>query len=68
MMNSLRNKHELKGMTKTNIIQLLGEPSKYYDSRIEYSLGPSRRGINYGFLELTFNEDGIVTDFVVGNH
>lgn len=68
MMNSLRKNYELKGMTKSEVIELLGEPSQKYNSTFSYDLGPSKRGINYGYLELTFNEKGIVSNFVVGDH
>jgi len=68
MLNSLRKNHTLKGMTKTEIIKLLGEPTQIHKSSISYDLGPSKRGVNYGFLELTFDEKGIVMDFVVGDH
>lgn len=68
MMNSLRENHTLKGMTKIEIIELLGKPTQIHKSSISYDLGPSKRGVNYGFLELTFNEREIVTDFVVGDH
>lgn len=68
MMNSLRKNYELKGMTKSEVIELLGEPSQKYNSTFSYDLGSSKRGINYGYLELTFNEKGIVSNFVVGDH
>ena len=68
MMNSLRKNHNLKGMSKTEIIELLGEPTQNYNSSFNYDLGPSKRGISYGYLELTFNEKEVVTEFVVGDH
>ena len=68
MMNSLRKNHKLKGMTKAEVIELLGVPTQSYNSSFNYDLGPSKRGINYGYLELTFNEKEVVTDFVVGDH
>src|SRR5690554_6050821 len=67
MMNSLRNNQKLKGKTKTEIIELLGKPSRKDDSTFSYNLGPSKRGINYGYLELYFNENEVVTDFKVGD-
>lgn len=66
MMNSLRNNYELKGKTKVEIIELLGKPSRGNNLTFTYDLGPSKRGINYGHLKLTFNKSGIVTDFKVG--
>lgn len=68
MMNSLRKNHNLKGMTKAEIIELLGIPTQSYNTTFNYDLGPSKRGINYGYLELTFNEKEVVTEFKVGDH
>ncbi|MBR9855487.1 MAG: hypothetical protein GYB37_13080 [Algicola sp.] len=68
MMESLQKEHQLEGMTREEIIHLLGEPSQSPDSRFIYDLGPSGRGINYGYLELNFNKKGKVTSFVVGDH
>ncbi len=65
MMNSLRNNYELKGMTKAEIIELLGKPARENNSVFSYSLGPSKRGINYGYLELLFDEMGKVINFKV---
>jgi len=67
MMNSLRNKHELKGKTKAEIINLLGEPDWKDGSDFSYGLGPSKRGISMGFLKIKFNGTGIATDFIVGD-
>jgi len=66
MMNSLRKSEKLKGKTKTEIIELLGKPSREENFTFSYNLGPSKRGINYGHLDLYFNEKEIVTDFKVG--
>ena len=65
MMNSLRNRHELKGNTKNEIIQLLGEPESKTNTEFRYYLGFSKRGINTGSLIFKFNEKGIVTNFLV---
>tara|TARA_R110002049_G_scaffold259060_4_gene434800 strand:+ start:1009 stop:1305 length:297 start_codon:yes stop_codon:yes gene_type:complete len=65
MMNSLRKNHELKGMTKTEIIELLGMPDSERISSFTYNLGFSKRGINMGYLDINFNENGIVTDYNV---
>ena len=66
MMNSLRNNHELKGKTKSEIINLLGQPSSESNSIFRYNLGPSGRGINYGYLRISFDKNGLVSDFKVG--
>lgn len=65
MMNSLRNTYELKGKSKTEIIQLLGKPKFENKTSFRYYLGMSKRGINTGSLKIKFNEEGIVTNFLV---
>ena len=65
MMNSLRKNHELKGMTKTEIIELLGVPNSELNSSFTYHLGYSKRGVNMGYLDIKFDENGIVTDYSV---
>lgn len=65
MMNNLRDNHELKGMTKTEIIELLGKPTSQNNSVFTYNLGPSKRGINYGYLKIFYNKNAIVTNFKV---
>ncbi|MBD0825523.1 hypothetical protein [Aestuariibaculum marinum] len=65
MMNSLRNSHELKGKSKTEIIELLGKPDSETNSDFRYYLGMSKHGINTGSLTISFNENGIATDFSV---
>lgn len=65
MMNSLRNNHELKGKSKTEIIELLGKPDSETNSDFRYYLGMSKHRINTGSLTISFNENGIVTDFSV---
>lgn len=56
MMNNLRNSYDLKGMTKNEIIELLGKPE--LESEIEYSycLGMAKRGIDTGTLTIKFDE------------
>ena len=41
MMNSLRNNHELRGKSKTQIIELLGIPETKNESEFGYYLGMS---------------------------
>lgn len=65
MMCSLRENHELKGMTKTKIIELLGEPDSESNLNFECYLGYSKRGINTGHLDIKFDEYGIATNYVV---
>ncbi len=64
MMNSLRNNYELKGLTKAQIIELLGEPESKTKNEFGYFLGYSKRGINTGRMTINF-EKNKVTDFSV---
>lgn len=62
MMNDLRNKHKLVGMSKKDIIELLGKPNDSTKSEFRYYLGYSKSGINTGTLTITFDEKEIVSD------
>jgi hypothetical protein len=66
MMNSLRNNNNLIGMSKSEIITLLGEPdgSLTTGSTFKYYLGYTHTGINTGSLVLTF-DNGIVSEVSV---
>lgn len=68
MMNSLRKDYELKGMTKIEVIDLLGNPSINNDSIFYFNLGPSKRGINYGYLKMKFDTSGKVEGYIVNDH
>lgn len=65
MMNSLRNNYELKGMTKDEIIELLGEPESLSQKEFSYYLGMAKWGIDIGTLTIKFNETGKVTNYQV---
>jgi hypothetical protein len=65
MMNSLRNNHELKGKTKNEIIELLGEPVLRTEEKFHYNLGMAKRGIDTGTLTIQFDESGKVIEFNV---
>lgn len=66
MMNSLRNKHELKGKTKTEIIELLGEPIENKTSvNFIYYLGMAKHGIDTGSLIIEFDENDLVVNYYV---
>jgi hypothetical protein len=57
MSEDLINNVELKGKDTLEIFHLLGKESlNCFNNKcaISYSLGPCRRGIDYGTLELTF--------------
>jgi hypothetical protein len=58
MVDDLINNYGLKEKTKNKIIELLGESSNVVFSSPEqlyYHLGPCRSGIDYGSLNITFN-------------
>lgn len=61
MMNSLRNNYNLIGMSKKEIIDLLGNPDNNFtnEKTFRYYLGYSHTGINTGSLIIDF-ENGIV--------
>lgn len=61
MMNDLRNNYDLVGMTKKEIIDLLGTPGDSTRTEFNYYLGYSKTGINTGSLTITFNDKNIVT-------
>ena len=65
MMNSLRNNYNLKGMTKEQIIKLLGEPDSITDNAFIYYLGYSKHGINTGVLTLKFENNKVIDYFVL---
>ncbi|KLT70083.1 hypothetical protein AB674_09250 [Flavobacterium sp. ABG] len=61
MMNSLRNNYKLIGMSKNEIINLLGKPSSSFSTEKEfrYYLGYSKTGINTGSLTITFENEKV---------
>lgn len=66
MMSSLRNNHDLIGMSKSKIITLLGKPDEGFttENTFRYYLGYSHSGINTGSLIVTF-DNGIVSGISV---
>ena len=66
MMNSLRNDYELIGMSRSEVIKLLGKPDDNFSTEkdFRYYLGYSKTGINTGSLTVKF-ENGIVTEINV---
>ena len=66
MMNSLRNNHNLIGLSKNEIISLLGKPDENFtnEKTFRYYLGYSHTGINTGSLIIEF-ENGIVKNYSV---
>lgn len=65
MMNDLRNRYPLVGMTKREIVDLLGSPPDTDGAEFRYYLGYSKRGINTGSLIIYFNDHDIVTAALV---
>ncbi|WP_291137479.1 hypothetical protein [Flavobacterium sp. UBA7663] len=59
MMNDLRNDYQLIGMSKNEIIKLLGEPDNKSESfsQFRYSLGYAHFGIDTGTLIIEFEKD-----------
>lgn len=62
MRNDLVEKHNLKGMNVSEVIDLLGEPEHKSDTEFRYYLGMARSAVDTGYLILTI-ENGKVTDF-----
>jgi len=67
MTGSLTFKHKLKGMNKTEIKSLLGEPTIKNTNSWSYNLGPTGMGINYGSLSVEFRET-VVAQYNVIEH
>ena len=66
MMNNLRNNHNLVGMKKSEIIDLLCKPDSNFSNakKFRYFLGYSHFGIDTGTLIIEF-KDNIVTNLLV---
>lgn len=54
-----------KGMTREEVITLLGEPDGKPNNRFEYLLGISPFGIDFEVFILEFSAEGKLTNFVV---
>ena len=70
MIDALLAGTPLRGMTRNQIIELLGEPpeTEYFsDWDLVYWLGPERSAVSVDseWLVLRFNEDSVVTDVAV---
>lgn len=66
MMNSLREYHQLKGLSKNETINLLGIPDNGTSTlQFRYYLGMSKRGVDTGTLVIEFNLNERVSDFYV---
>jgi hypothetical protein len=67
MMNSLRNNHNLVGMKKSKIIDLLGKPDTTFSNAktFRYFLGYSHFGIDTGTLIIEFKDDIVINSLVI---
>lgn len=65
MMNDLRKNYDLIGMTKSDVINLLGNNADDTSKEFCYYLGMTGTGINTGRLIIIFDENDIVKDFKV---
>ena len=65
MMNNLRGSYQLLGMSKNQILELLGEPELQTQTEFSYYLGTTGRGVNTGTLSLIFNHSFKVINFKV---
>lgn len=64
MMNNLRTDYDLNGMTKNQILKLLGEPDSKTEKEFDYYLGYSKHGINTGRLTIKFDNNKVI-DFSI---
>lgn len=65
MMKSLRDNHNLIGKSKTEIINLLGQPSDVTNNVYYCYLGYSGTGINVGSLRISFDSKRKVSEIFV---
>lgn len=57
MVHDLRKKHELVGMNKIEIIELLGKPDSKNEEYISYQLGMSGHMIDAGILYIELKKE-----------
>ena len=63
MADDLINNFDLIGKSKVEIVQLLGDTQIECDKgncKVRYSLGPCRKGIDYGSLMIQFKDGKVV--------
>lgn len=61
MMEDVQKHHKMIGMTRSEVIDLLGQPTSEATAELSYYLGMARNGINIGRLTLNLNESNVVT-------
>ncbi|NNE86136.1 MAG: outer membrane protein assembly factor BamE [Alphaproteobacteria bacterium] len=65
MVGDLQRNHSLYGMSKSQVLDLLGPPDTVFGSEHSYYLGMARKGINTGQLRITFGDDQVVSEVSV---
>ena len=68
MVHDLSKQYNLVGMKRSEIIDLLGQPTSENKRSIGYDLGPTGNRINYGWLSLSLNENNVVEKYGVHEH
>lgn len=68
MTPDLIKQHNLEGMTRSEIIDLLGKPTSETKISMGYDLGPARNSASYGSLSISLNENNVVEKFMVSKH
>ncbi len=59
MRNDLIENYKLKGLSREEIIDLLGKPEKEIKDQFRFNLGPARKGIDYGTLIFEFKNETV---------
>ncbi len=67
MVRSLTKRHDLVGMKRSEVIELLGKPGDESKSTLYYYLGMTGHGIDSGSLSLYLNEVGEVESYEVSS-
>ena len=67
MMGDLQRNYGLRGMSKSQVFDLLGPPDNITGTEHSYYLGFARKGINTGRLTIIFGNDQLVSEISVWN-
>lgn len=65
MVHDLTEKHNLVGMKRSELIELLGEPDSEIGNDLYYYLGMTGHGIDPGSLILYLNNSSVVERYIV---
>ncbi len=65
MTNDLLGKNKLEGMSKNEVIQLLGIPEGQGNNELNYLLGYTGKGINTGTLSIKFVKSKVVEIVII---